>query len=418
MNEKIVLILSAFGANDAIHGLMVDYGCALTEAGLSVLHVSLQGEVAEVQYAVDLMAKGEVAFALTWLGIGQGLSDGNAPEGETKNIFERFGVPLVKLQGDLPAYFPARHRDVPGNSVNLYQAQEFVEYRRRWLPEARSLASLIPPMAMNPIERKDFKTARRGGQLVFAKNGNSTEKLREVWQTKLPSSTSQLAMEMSEAILQPGLKPGPLLIGDFVADFLKARGLGGDIPRDIIAFFAAQMDDFLRRAKSTMIAEAILDLPIIVQGSFWDHVDFSGKRARLVEGKDVDSTQRMLTEQLGAIDMSANVDTWPHDRVQRAAGSFALALTNHQTWLNHGMAGFEDLTFEFSPESINARVADAISRPDRYLELAVSFGEAFRVAFPRSAFAQKVMQLVDVASLMWNEPKPTLQPYYVWPNYH
>ncbi len=187
MTDKVVLIISGYGVNNSIHGLLADYGNALAESGLSILHVAGPKEPAELQYAVNLMAAGKVAFAMSWLGFVQDLSETNPASGQSINLFQRFGIPLVKLQGDLPAYFPERHRDVPANSINLYQAREFVEFRRRYLPEARALASLLPPMPMVPMAREDVNaSARRGGRLVFVKNGNSSAQLRDMWRTRLP----------------------------------------------------------------------------------------------------------------------------------------------------------------------------------------------------------------------------------------
>jgi hypothetical protein len=164
-----------------------------------------------------------------------------------------------------------------------------------------------------------------------------------------------------------------------------------------------------------MIAEAILDLPVIVQGSFWNHVDFAGKRARHVPGVDVGASQKALAQQLGVIDMSANTDTWPHDRVQRAAGAWSLVLTNRQGWLRETMPEFADLTFDFEPESIEARVADAIARPDHYLDRADAFAERFRELHPREAFVRRAFELVETASLFCGGEKPRLQPFYDWP---
>jgi hypothetical protein len=414
MNDKMVLTISGYGANDAIRGLMVDYSAALESAGHSVVHVTT--EPAELQYAVDLMRQGAVSFAMTWLGIGQELGIKNDTTGEAASAFEKFNVPLVKLQGDLPAYFPQRHHDIPRNCVNLYQASEFIEFRRRYVQNARALAALIPPIPMVPMGRQDINLRhRREGKLIFLKNGNAPFELQNLWRSRLPPATAHLAVAMADAIARVGLKSGPLRIGDFVVDFLQSSGIGGEPPQDLVCFFSAQMDDHLRRVKSTMIAEAILDLPVIVQGNFWDHVDFSGKKARLVEGKDVDASHTALREQLGVIDMAANVDTWPHDRVQRGAGSFSLVLTNRQGWLSDNFPDFRELTFEFDVDSIKGRVADAIANPGRYLDMAVAFGERFRTVFPRQRFAQRVSEMVGHAAMLWNEPKPALQPFYIWP---
>lgn len=413
MSEKMILVISGSGANDSIRGLMLDYGAALESAGHSILHVTM--EPSELQYGVDLMRQGAISFAMTWLGIGQDISV-RSINGGIVNAFETLGVTLVKLQGDLPAYFNERHADIPRNTVNLYQAEEFVHYRRRWLPGASALTSLIPPIPMVPMEQDSLNLlARRNGKIFFLKNGNSPEELRGLWRSRLPSTVAQLADAMADQIIGIGMKAGPLYIGDFVADFISSKGIDGRPPHGLVTFLSAQMDDYLRRVKSTMIAQSILDLPVVVQGDFWQHVDFTGKRAQLVEGQDVAASQQILRDQLGVIDMSPNVDTWPHDRVQRAAGSYSVVLTNRQSWLSERFPDFRELSFEFDPDSIKERVHDAITNPDRYIEQAVAFGERFRTIYPREGFAQRVVELVELSSLLWNEPRPMLQPFFIWP---
>lgn len=415
--DKISLVLTMTGANDSILGLLEDYTNALRECGLSVLQLPIPADTAELQYVIDLMKDGEIGFTLTWLGVGQDLAIRRADDSPPMNAFEAFQVPLVKLQGDLPAYFVERHRDTPRNAANLYQADEFVHFRRRWIPEAQAVTSLIPPMPMVPMDRGELDLSnRKNGKLVFVKNGNSPDGLKELWRERLPESIEKLLSAMAEAILPVGLRPGRVDIGDFVSDFLTGHSIETVPAANLVIFCAAQMDDYLRRVKSTIIAEAILDFPVIVQGSFWDHVDFSGKRARHAVGEDVVSSQRIVLEELGVIDMSANVDTWPHDRVQRAAGSYALVLTNRQGWFENNFPQFSDLTFEFTADSIRSRVADVLANRQRYLDEAVAFGEQYQAMFPRRAFAERVIAMADLAALSFANPKPHLQPFFVWPD--
>src|SRR5258706_11052866 len=142
MEEEIVLVLPGGGANNAIQGMMTEFGNALSAHGLSIVHISF--EPSELQYATDLMARGKVRFALTWLGIGQDISGAAGQDGRQVNIWDALRVPLVKIHADHPAYFSDRHRDTPRNSVNLYMAAEFMEFRRRWLPDLRALTGLVP----------------------------------------------------------------------------------------------------------------------------------------------------------------------------------------------------------------------------------------------------------------------------------
>ncbi len=414
MEKDLIIVFSGTGANDAIAGLMVDYGSVLEEAGHPVMHVSF--EPAELDYAVRLMREGRVAFAITWLGFGQDLAVKAGGSNAAANVFEAFNVPLVKLQGDLPAYFIQFHRDIPRNSVNLYQAQEFLQFRKSWLPEATAFAATIPPMAMVPMDVGNIKgRSRREGTLFFLKNGNSPEALERMWDTNLPSPIAATARKMAHELRANSLDSGTILIGDFVARFLEQDGLAAPVPSRFVWFLAAQMDDYLRRVKSTLIAEALLDLPIVVQGSFWDHIDFSGRRARWLPGKSVFESQEIVLNELGVIDMSANVNSWPHDRVQRAAGAYALVLTNRQQWLTDSFSDFTDLTFDFNAESIADRVADVLSHPGRYVDLAIAFGDRFRQVFPREAVADRMISLVSYARLMWDDPKPMLQNFFVWP---
>ena len=414
MNDKVVLVLSGSGANDAIRGMMAEFGSALSSLGLPVVHLEL--EPAELQYAVDQMVRGEVRFCLTWLGFGQEISVSEGPERLQVNVWDALRVPLVKIHADHPAYFSDRHRDLPRNGVNLYMAEEFVHFRHRWLPNARSLAALLPPWPMAPLERTQVDLAkRRSGALVFLKNGNSPADLRRLWNERLSPILAALVMAMADEVVAVGLRPGKLHIGDFVAAFVAARGIEAESALPLMPFFTAQLDDYLRRIKSEMIANALLDFPVVVQGSYWSHVDFKGRRARLAPGEDFGASRRIFTDELGIIDMSPNIDTEPHDRVQRAAGSYSLVLTNAQSWITDKFPDFRDLTFEFEPDSIKARIADVLARPDRYLELGVAFGERFRHIHPVEGFARRVVELAELATLQYAAERPLLQPFFVWP---
>jgi hypothetical protein len=414
MNEKIVLALSGGGANNAIQGMIEEYTSPLRDLGLSVVDVKM--EPAELQYAVEQIAAGRVAFALTWLGIGQDIPVVLGPERARTNVWEAFRVPLLKLHGDSPAYFVDRHSDMPRTSVNLYAASEFVHFRQRWLPQAKALTAVVPPMPLAPIERSKIDlSTRRKGRLVFLKNGNSPTQLRQLWRDRLPQSIGTLVENMAEEIVAIAVRPGLLHIGDRVADFLIARGIQPESTGDLMLFFAAQIDDYLRRVKSQMIAEALLDLPVIIQGDLWEHVDFSGRRAKLIPGQDFESSCRMFSDELGIIDMSPNLDSGPHERVMRAAGSYACVLTNRQGWLTAALGEFEDLTFEFDPDSIRAKASDAISNPDRFVDLGVAFGDRFREIYSRQAYANAIVDLAELAALKCSAEKPVIQPFFVWP---
>jgi hypothetical protein len=412
--QLVIALSGRGGANDAIHGLMVEFGNALASKGLSVIHVTL--EQAELQYAIEQMSRRQVRFGLTWLGIGQDLAvtDGR---GKQLNMWDALRVPLVKIHADSPAYFSDRHRDLPKVSVNLYMAEEFAHFRRRWLRDAHSLSGVIPPWPMAPLELETVNLAkRRAGTLVFLKNGNSADALEDLWVERLTPSVGAMLRGMAEEILPVGLRQGMLHIGDFVADVLQARGLDPDSVLGLIPFFTAQLDDYLRRVKSSLIATSLLDFPIIVQGANWEHIDFLGRKARLVSGEDFQTSSRIFTEELGVVDMSPNIDRQPHDRVYRAAGSYSMVLTNRQSWLTESFSEYIDLTFAFDKQSIQEKIADVLSNRDRYLEMAVEFGKRFRAVYPAEAFADRVIEMADLAALQYAAERPGIQNFFIWPS--
>lgn len=414
MTRKVVLAISGAGANDAIRGMVDAYTRPLADLGLPVVHVS--ADEAELRYAAQQIAAGNVAFGVTWLGIGQYLPVQDKASGQRVNAWEAFETPLLKIHGDLPAYFQDLHRDVPSNVVNLYVSDEFIAYRERWMQDSAALTAQIPPIPVAPIDRSRVNRARRReGRVVFLKNGNSPDALRTLWMERLPGSVARLVQSLAEAITPVGLRPGRLLIGDFVADFLSSERIAPASIRALIPFLSAQMDDYLRRVKSELIARTLLDLPVLVQGNLWDHIDFRGRPAMLVPGQDYVKSQLLYENELAVIDMSPNTDTGGHERVQRAAGSFAVALTNRQGWIERDLPGFEDLLYEFHPDSIASRVADVIAHPDRYLDLGIAFGERFRTVYSPEAYANRVVDLAELAVLHYGRDKPMLQPFFIWP---
>jgi len=163
-----------------------------------------------------------------------------------------------------------------------------------------------------------------------------------------------------------------------------------------------------------MIATALLDLPVVIQGGNWEHIDFSNRRAELRPGQSYQASRTIFNEQLGVIDMSPNLDTGPHERVMRAAGSYGLVLTNQQSWLSEAFPAFGDQMFDFTAESIAERASDAIRRPDAYVERGIAFGEQFRQRYSRESVGNTIVDMAELAVLQWSVQKPVIQPFFVW----
>ncbi len=416
MSEGIVLAFSGASGNDAIQGLILEISSALEQRGLATLHVHVTSDQAELAHAVELMQQGAVKFAVTWLGFLQELQvsvDGGA---RTVNAWDFFGVPLVKIHGDIPAYFSDRHRDVPRCSANLYMAPEFMRFRRDWMPDARSLAAVLPPWPIGSIARDTVDVHRRErGTLVFLKNGNAPADLVDRWRATLPPAVSAMLLMLAEELRPAALAGGRFDVGDAIARVISNLGVDPASINSQMLFLAAQMDDYLRRVKSEMIARALLDFPVVIQGDAWGHVDFAGRRATHRAGRSFFDSKAIFAEELGVIDMSPNIDEAPHDRVQRAAGAYALVLTNRQTWLAESLPQFNDMQFEFRPDSIGATVDAALSYPRQSVERGIAFGEAFRQRYPVADYAATIVRCAEMVRIATPGAQPRPQAYFMWP---
>jgi hypothetical protein len=416
--RRIVLLLAGDGENDAIDGLLREYQAVFKEKGRDARLVNLSNGSVSPQALHDLVSSGDVAYALSYLGIGAGITlnvpgDPNSP----LNLWDYFGIPVLKLNGDIPAYFAERHEAPPATSINIYYAREFHHYAERWI--GRGQAGVLnvwrPPFPISCIGSDQVDRARkRNGRIIFLKNGNSPNALVEQWRTMLPRAVSRCLVELCEELRPACLDSAIVYLDDLVLAGMARRGYSANLPPRLIHFFVAQIDDYYRRIKSTMIAEALLDYPVVVQGRNWEHVNFYGRKAVLVPGASFADSLKVYQRELGVIDMSPNINSAPHDRVTRSAGTYSLCLTNRQQWLLDDFPEFGKMAFAFKPDSIRECVEGALQRPEEYVDLGVAFGRRARELWSVDRVVDKLNEAAELGMLLHAAPRPQLQPYFAW----
>jgi hypothetical protein len=179
--------------------------------------------------------------------------------------------------------------------------------------------------------------------------------------------------------------------------------------------FVAQLDDYLRRIKSTMLGRVLADFPVDIQGYNWEHVDLSRARARYRPGGDYLESGSQIRNALGVIDMSPNTRLAPHDRPLRAMGLHTLFITNRQTWFDDRFSNAAEFSFDFTEDGIRAKVADVLAHPGRYVELGRAVAAQFNAGCSPDDFGQF---MVDTASHIraGSGQKPlSFQEYFVFP---
>jgi hypothetical protein len=416
VDNGTVVVLSGAGASNAIDGLMRTVAGLLQENGLPVKFFDVSRATNEDWGGLlSFLMSGRVRFALSFLGIGQDFQVKLGEAGETVNAWEHANIPFIKLHGDSPAYFLKRHLDVPLTGVNLYYFDEHLEFRRWMHPETRSIAAMVDPYLISdtPPDTIDFESRKRG-TLVFLKNGGSPHELMTLWRQKLPESMSDELIELALAIVQPALKPGRFLFHQFVLDHLDRKRIDPRGLREIVRLYVAQLDDYVRRVKANMVVKALLPFPVIIHGAGWDHLDLAGARAQVAPPLDFETTGKVFQTQLGVIDMTPNVDGCGHDRMLRAAGTYAFGLANKSSWLEGLLPELNARAYEFSEDSIAVSVDRALKNPSECVELAQAYGRAYRRRYDAGAWVDRLTALADMSRLQSDRDKPVLQPFFVW----
>ncbi len=228
----------------------------------------------------------------------------------------------------------------------------------------------------DPIRKDTLNfTSKERGKLLFLKNGNNPDELLSVWRKSLSETQFLMMMDLAGELATQLHTDLGNDIDALVCGYFRNKGLDVDALTNLRLFFVGQLDDYYRRLKSTLITESLLDFPIEVHGFNWDHVNFSNKRAKLIPTADYNVSRAMMKDALGVIDMSPNTGITPHDRCRRAFGSYTLCLTNEQECFKRQFAQYRDFCFKFDKESLQAKVADVLAHPKRYVELGIEIAD-------------------------------------------
>ena len=344
-----------------------------------------------------VVGTGLIKYCLTWCGFGFDMTVAG-PGFSNENLWEYYNIPFLKLHGDTPANFLDRHLDCPKTSVNMYGFEEHYEFNKVVAPDGKIISTVQKPYILYDFAEEGLDDSiRLKGKLFFPKNGPDVGELEAHWRNELAPELGRQLRELSMEVLAVGLEVGPLKLHELVLSYLAAQKIDLKGNRKLLSFYVAHMDQWLRRMKTAIVGEALLSFPVLIMGSGWGFLDSAKAVATIGPALDHAGTEELYRTQLGVIDHGPNTDTMGHDRMTRAAGAHAFALTNRTTWLEGLCPDLNEVGFTFSREAIQESVHVALKDPERCLALGRSYGRAFRAAYPP---AQLVQQLASLAEMV------------------
>ncbi len=359
------------------------------------------------------MLSNPVWFAASAFGIGQDIPV--VRDGKRVNLWESTGIPFVRFFGDIPAYFPDKHVARFHNSINAYWDVAHTMFYRRWFRDP-ALSIVCSPVLIDrmPLEQVDVANKLKG-KLIFPKNGNSPLKLIDYWCSVLPPTLSKALQVLGEESIGIDLINKEPCFDDQIVRYFYGKGVDIAAEPAVVCFLVAQLDDYLRRVKSTMIGEALLDLPIIIRGRFWDHVDFRGKRATYDPNSDVASTLPLIDQAPAVIDMSPNTQHSPHNRIWQAVGRGTAFLTNQLEYFDTKLSIADRCTFAFEREAIHNLVEHYVTHPKEAVELGFEQTQILRPVFVDEPYVNTVLTAVQMVAMRLGGRPPATQNFVDFP---
>ncbi len=408
-----ILFVSGSSMNDAIGAAGRAHRALFASVGHDLVELNFG-----VPEAGELLSRTireqQVVLAYSALGMGADIC-GTTSEGNEVNFWEANRIPFISLTADSPAYFFDRHVVPSPWHACLYYFPEHLELRRRF-KRAQAIYGTIPPFPMDFADKREIDFHRKEqGKLLFLKNGNDPEKLVHMWRQSMPAETFVTLAELASELASSIATDTGCDIDGFVTDYFASRGW--DISESFLLrlFFVAQLDDYLRRIKSTLIANVLVDFPVEIHGFNWEHVDFAGKRATYVPGGDYTQSRSRIIDSLGLVDMSPNTQCAPHDRALRAFGLFTLCITNEQRFFREHFKNSEMFCYRFDKDHLRAKVADVLAHPKRYVEIGRDVSEQFRQNRRPEDFAQYMVDTAGLIRLACSPRPEGAQNFFVWP---
>lgn len=362
---------------------------------------------------VPILSTGEIELVFSSMAYCADLmaTDNN---GNQVNIWTAFNVPYISVNGDTPAYFFDRHINNGPSFATLYVYHEHYSLRKQ-LPNLQGVIGLFQPCAMDaiPLNEIDFKV-KENGKLYFLKNGNDPEKLKKLWLNTLSPAISSMLLDLATELENEMHTTLGENIDALVVGYFEGKGFDVTNFTQLRLFFNAQLDDYLRRVKSTFMGKILADFPVVIQGENWEHVDFSNKRCQFIHGGDYYKSRELYKSGLGMIDMSPNTGSCFHDRPLRAFGSYSLCITNKQQCLEDTFDNHEEVSFIFEKESLQSRIEDVLAHPKRYVEMGAEMAKIFNDKYPKE---RTVKSMIDLASLLrlGATHRVNMQDFFVWP---
>ena len=388
MAGRILILRWTGSAYDSLGGLLEQMAQEMVAMGHRVVLFTAGGQDWPNRLA-SLLQQGDVAFALSMSGIG---IDFVLPAKGL--LWEAAKVPMFNWSCDHPCYYPSRHGIRSRFLLHGYVFPDHAQYNIRHLnPNGMAFAVHIgmPPRSL--FAAAPVPLAERNGRLIFSKSGADTNAIEANWRQRLPS-VQQILFDAAEELFHRST-------ADFVPVLQRVgetQGLLLDGNNDLTLTLIRELDAYIRFRRSNLVVQSLLQYPMDVFGTGWEHIDWDGARAVFRGALTWRSALAQLPPYLGCLSINPLVEHSVHDRVFFALAAGVAPITDGNAFSRAHLPGLERYCFDFSPERIVQAVEAVLADPAEALDRTEAAWQALTPDFTMRRAAEQIVQFAALHS--------------------
>lgn len=380
-----MLVLRWKGSDyDSIDGMLEQMAHEITAMGYRVVQfVAAERDWRDRLYA--LLQAGDIVFALGMSGVASDLV-----LNDRGLLWDVMKVPLFNWNCDHPAYFPNRHAIRSRFLLHGYVFPEHAQYNLRHLnPNGMAFNVHMGMPRRSLFDGAPLPLAGRNGRIIFSKSGKDTNAIEADWRDRMPL-IQQLLFDAAEELFHRST-------ADFVPVLQRLgerQGLLLDGSNELTLELIRQLDAYIRYRRGNLVIQSVLDQPVDVFGSGWDHIDWDGARAVFHGALEWRDVVRQLPFYIGCLSTNPLIDQSVHDRVFFALAAGVAPVSDDNAFSRAHLPGLDRYCFDFTSERIAGAVDALLSDPTEAVARAEAAWQALTPDFTMRRAAEQILQFL------------------------
>ena len=311
-------------------------------------------------------------------------------------LWEVIQLPYFSWNCDHPAYFPARHTIRNPFLLHGYVFPDHARFAAESLRVNGATFAVhmgIPARAAFPGAA--LALARRNGRILFSKTGGDVQSIESRWKA-MASPLREVLFDASEELAWRGSVTDAFPVARRIA---AERGLLIDAASAVAMTLVREIDNLVRTRRADLVVNALLDYPVDVYGSGWDHIAWDGRRARRMGPAPWREIVAAYPSYTACLSVNPMVEESVHDRSFYGLAANVTPIADSNAFSREYMPELEDYAFRFDPVSIAAAVDHVLALPAQALERTEACWERLRTRFSMAESMRQIVSFGGMAAL-------------------